>query len=89
MREAGLTVMPGSTEPVRSLDDARALADSLGYPVMLKAVEGGGGMGIRLLRTERQLVRDYAVAQAEAERAFGNPGVYLEVHRERPPWKCR
>jgi acetyl-CoA carboxylase biotin carboxylase subunit len=82
MREAGLTVMPGSTEPVRSLDDARALADSLGYPVMLKAVEGGGGMGIRLLRTERQLVRDYAVAQAEAERAFGNPGVYLEKYIE-------
>ncbi|HEX2513195.1 MAG TPA: acetyl-CoA carboxylase biotin carboxylase subunit [Chloroflexota bacterium] len=82
MREAGLLVMPGSTEPVRSLDDARALADSLGYPVMLKAVEGGGGMGIRLLRTERQLVRDYAVAQAEAERAFGNPGVYLEKYIE-------
>jgi acetyl-CoA carboxylase biotin carboxylase subunit len=78
MRDAGLTVMPGSSEPVRSIDDARALAESLGYPVMLKAVEGGGGMGIRLLRSEQELVKDYAVAQAEAERAFGNPGVYLE-----------
>jgi acetyl-CoA carboxylase biotin carboxylase subunit len=82
MREAGLNVMPGSSEPVRSLDDARALADSLGYPVMLKAVEGGGGMGIRLLRGESDLVKEYAVAQAEAERAFGNPGVYLEKYIE-------
>jgi acetyl-CoA carboxylase biotin carboxylase subunit len=82
MRDAGLTVMPGSSEPVRSLDDARAMADSLGYPVMLKAVEGGGGIGIRFLRTEQELVTEYAVAQAEAERAFGNPGVYLEKYIE-------
>ncbi|HEX2033781.1 MAG TPA: acetyl-CoA carboxylase biotin carboxylase subunit [Chloroflexota bacterium] len=82
MREAGLSVMPGSSEPMRSLDDARALAESLGYPVMLKAVEGGGGMGIRLLRSEQDLVDDYAVAQAEAERAFGHPGVYLEKYVE-------
>ncbi|MGH2354304.1 MAG: acetyl-CoA carboxylase biotin carboxylase subunit [Chloroflexota bacterium] len=78
MRDAGLSVMPGSSEPVRNLDDARALADTLGYPVMLKAVEGGGGMGIRFLRSEQDLVAAYAVAQTEAERAFGNPGVYLE-----------
>lgn len=82
MREAGLDVMPGSSEPVRSLDDARALAEALGYPVMLKAVEGGGGMGIRLLRAEPELAKEYAVAQMEAERAFGNPGVYLEKYIE-------
>ncbi len=80
MREAGLHVMPGSSEPVRSLDDARALAEDLQYPVMLKAVEGGGGMGIRLLRSEPELSKEYALAQMEAERAFGNPGVYLEKY---------
>jgi acetyl-CoA carboxylase biotin carboxylase subunit len=78
MRAAGLPLMPGSTEPTRSLDDARDLAQSLGYPVMLKAVAGGGGMGIRLLRTDADLIKEYAVAQAEAESAFTNPGIYLE-----------
>ncbi len=78
MSRAGLPVMPGSREPARSLDEARDLAQSLGYPVMLKAVAGGGGKGIRLLRSEEDLVRAYAVAQAEAEAAFGNAGVYLE-----------
>lgn len=78
MRQAGLTVLPGSTEPVRGLDDARDFARSLAYPVMLKAVAGGGGRGIRLLRTERELVAAFTVAQAEAESAFGNPNIYLE-----------
>ncbi|MGI8424931.1 MAG: acetyl-CoA carboxylase biotin carboxylase subunit [Chloroflexota bacterium] len=78
MRQAGLPVMPGSTEPARSLDDARDQAQALGYPVMLKAVAGGGGKGIRLLRTEQDLVTNYTLAQAEAESAFNNAAVYLE-----------
>ncbi|HXI16651.1 MAG TPA: acetyl-CoA carboxylase biotin carboxylase subunit [Chloroflexota bacterium] len=78
MRQAGLPVLPGSTEPVRSLDDARDLALELGYPVMLKAVAGGGGRGIRLLRSEQDLVAAYTVAQAEAESAFNNAAIYLE-----------
>ena len=78
MAQAGLPVMPGSREPVRNLDEARDLAQSLGYPVMLKAVAGGGGRGIRLLRSDQDLVGAYAVAQAEAEASFGNAGVYLE-----------
>jgi acetyl-CoA carboxylase biotin carboxylase subunit len=78
MRHAGLAVLPGSTEPARSLDDARDLAQALGYPVMLKAVAGGGGRGIRLLRGEHDLVKEYTVAQAEAESAFNNGAIYLE-----------
>jgi acetyl-CoA carboxylase, biotin carboxylase subunit len=78
MRQAGLPVLPGSTDPVRSLDEARELAASIGYPVMLKAVAGGGGMGIRLLRSELDLVREYTVAQAEAENAFQNAAIYIE-----------
>ena len=78
MRAAGLPVMPGSTEPARSLDDARDLAQEIGYPVMLKAVGGGGGRGIRVIRSDADLSKEYAVAQAEAASAFDNPGVYLE-----------
>lgn len=77
-RQAGLPVMPGSNEPVRSIDDAREQAQALGYPVMLKAVAGGGGMGIRLLRSEQDLVANYTLAQAEAESAFSNAAIYLE-----------
>lgn len=78
MRDAGLPVMPGSDAPVRSLDDAKALAESLGYPVMLKAVNGGGGKGIRKLQSSQELVAAFPVAQAEASSAFGNPDIYLE-----------
>jgi acetyl-CoA carboxylase biotin carboxylase subunit len=78
MEEAGLPVLPGSDEPARSVDDARELAQAIGYPVMLRAVAGGGGRGIRLLRSDADLTREYLTAQAEAENAFANPGVYIE-----------
>jgi acetyl-CoA carboxylase biotin carboxylase subunit len=78
MRAAGLPVLPGSIEPARSLDDARDLAQEIGYPVMLKAVGGGGGKGIRVIRSDQDLADAYPVAQAEAASAFDNPGVYLE-----------
>ena len=78
MRDAGLPVMPGSDAPVRSLDDAKELAGALGYPVMLKAVGGGGGKGIRRLQSALDLVAAFPVAQAEAASAFGNPDIYLE-----------
>lgn len=78
MREAGLSVLPGSPEPLRGLDEAREMADTIGYPVMLKAVGGGGGRGIRLLRSEQDLVKDFLVAQTEAQSAFTEPGLYLE-----------
>jgi acetyl-CoA carboxylase biotin carboxylase subunit len=78
MRDAGLPVLPGSAEPLRNLDEARDLAQALGYPVMLKAVGGGGGKGIRVVRSDQDLAAAYSVAQAEAQSAFDNPGVYLE-----------
>lgn len=78
MRDAGLPVMPGSDAPVRTLDDAKAQAEALGYPVMVKAVGGGGGKGIRKLQSVQDLVAAFPVAQAEASSAFGNPDIYLE-----------
>jgi len=78
VRQAGLSPIPGSTGNVRSLDEARALSRSLGYPVMLKATAGGGGKGIRPCRNETELEQYYPEARLEAEKAFGNPAVYLE-----------
>src|SRR5919199_6752598 len=78
MRAAGLPVLPGSVAPARSMDEARDLAQDIGYPVMLKAVGGGGGRGIRMIRSDQELAEKYAGAQAEAASAFDNPGVYLE-----------
>ncbi len=78
MRAAGLPVIPGSDGALRSLDDAYDLAREIGYPVLLKAVAGGGGRGMRLVHDEAELARGYPTARAEAEAAFGQGDLYLE-----------
>jgi acetyl-CoA carboxylase biotin carboxylase subunit len=75
---AGLPVIPGSTEPLTTLDSARRIARELGYPVVLKAAAGGGGRGIRRVPGERVLSEEFSIAQAEARAAFGDATVYLE-----------
>jgi acetyl-CoA carboxylase biotin carboxylase subunit len=82
--EAGVAVVPGTTDPLTSLDEARQVAARFGYPVMLKASAGGGGKGMRLVRTEEELRSSFETAQSEAAAAFGNPEVYLEKAIERP-----
>jgi len=74
---AGVPVVPG-TDEAASIDDARAAAEEAGYPVLLKAVAGGGGKGMRLVESPDELEGDYQTAAAEAEAAFGDPGLYLE-----------
>ncbi len=81
---AGVPVLPGSLDPVRSRAEALELAAEIGYPVMLKAAAGGGGRGMRLARDERELRRAFDTARNEAEKAFGDPSVYLEKYLERP-----
>ncbi|MDT4898070.1 MAG: acetyl-CoA carboxylase, biotin carboxylase subunit [Acidobacteriota bacterium] len=81
---AGVPVVPGTTEPLASLDEAHRLAAGFGYPVMLKASAGGGGKGMRLVATEEELRSAFEAAQSEAAAAFGNPEVYLEKAIERP-----
>ncbi len=78
MRQAGLPVIPGTDEPVLTLDAARAAAAEVGYPVMLKAAAGGGGRGMRVVRDDGELARHFAPAQMEAQSAFGNPALYVE-----------
>jgi acetyl-CoA carboxylase biotin carboxylase subunit len=82
--DAGVPVVPGTTETLKNYDQARATALQLGYPVMLKAAAGGGGKGMRQVATESELLAAFETAQAEAASAFGAPEVYLEKVVERP-----
>jgi len=82
--EAGVPVVPGTTEPLRSYDDARETAAGMGYPVMLKASAGGGGKGMRLVADESELRSALETAQSEARTSFGDDAVYIEKAVERP-----
>jgi acetyl-CoA carboxylase, biotin carboxylase subunit len=77
MDAAGVPVVPG-TLAATSLDESRAAADDAGYPVLLKAVAGGGGKGMRLVREPDELEAAFQTAAAEAQAAFGEPGLYVE-----------
>jgi acetyl-CoA carboxylase biotin carboxylase subunit len=81
---AGAPVVPGTTEPLQSADEAREVASRFGYPVMLKAAAGGGGKGMRLVATEEEIQSAFETAQSEAQSAFGDSSVYLEKAVERP-----
>ncbi len=82
--KAGAPVVPGTTEPLRSAEEARAAAAQFGYPVMLKAAAGGGGKGMRLVAAEGEIASAFETAQSEALAAFGDSSVYLEKAVERP-----
>ncbi|MHB0868213.1 MAG: acetyl-CoA carboxylase biotin carboxylase subunit [Chloroflexota bacterium] len=79
MRTAGLPVLPGVDRPVYTLDAAIGVAAEIGFPVMVKACAGGGGRGLRPAFEEADLARSFQIAQAEAQSAFGNGGLYLEA----------
>ena len=79
IRNTGLRVIPG-TKAVFSIEDARKAAQHIGYPLMLKACAGGGGRGIRLIRTAEDLEESYLQATKEALSAFGDGSVYLEKY---------
>ncbi|MBU0904576.1 MAG: acetyl-CoA carboxylase biotin carboxylase subunit [Firmicutes bacterium] len=78
MRKAGVPVVPGSTGIVADDQEGLAIAREIGFPVIIKATAGGGGKGIRVARTEEELVKGIQITQKEAAAAFGNPGVYIE-----------
>ena len=84
MIRAGVPTVPGSEGLLMSDQEAHAIAQRIGLPVMIKATAGGGGRGMRLVREEGDLTKLFFAAQGEAEAAFGNPGVYLEKFVERP-----
>ena len=81
---AGVPVLPGSEEPLASADAARKLAAEVGYPVILKAAAGGGGRGMRIVREESQIEKNFKTASEEASLAFGDGSMYLEKYLEQP-----
>ncbi|MEO1003121.1 MAG: acetyl-CoA carboxylase biotin carboxylase subunit [Cyanobacteria bacterium J06638_7] len=84
MQQVGVPTIPGSEGLLASVEDARELAEQMGYPVMIKATAGGGGRGMRLVPQPSQLESLFKAAQGEAEAAFGNPGLYMEKFIDRP-----
>jgi len=83
-KAAGVPVVPGTLEPVASLERIAAEAERIGYPVMLKAAAGGGGKGLRLVASQDALAPALERARSEAKGAFGDDSVYLEKAIERP-----
>ena len=82
--QAGLPVVPGTDHHLESLEETQRVAEGIGYPVMLKASAGGGGKGLRLVRSAAELESAYHTARSEAQNAFGDPAVYLEKYLDRP-----
>ncbi len=84
VRKAGVPIVPGSDGPVESEGEAVKAARKIGYPVIIKAVAGGGGRGMRIAHNDVSFAKEYHVARNEAEKAFGNGAVYIEKYIEKP-----
>lgn len=84
MQAAGVPIVPGATAAITDLKAARELADTLGFPLLVKAAAGGGGRGMRVVRSPGELRGALELASSEAQKAFGDPSVYLEKYIERP-----
>ena len=78
MIRAGIPVVPGSDHSLENVEEARQLASGIGYPVMLKATNGGGGRGIRRCDSEVELLKNYDRVVSEAGKAFGKPDIFIE-----------
>ncbi|SBW24589.1 acetyl-CoA carboxylase biotin carboxylase subunit [Protofrankia symbiont of Coriaria ruscifolia] len=83
MRQAGLPLLTGSADVARSIADARDIADAIGYPVIIKAVAGGGGRGMTVVRSAAQLAAAFTDTRAAARAVFGDDRIYVERFLER------
>lgn len=84
MASLGVPLVPGSDGEVVDLDEARRVADDIGYPVLIKAAAGGGGRGMKVAFAADELEEAWQVARTEARTAFGNDAVYIEKYLDRP-----
>lgn len=82
--KAGIPVIPGTPEPIQTLQEAMFFAKEHGYPIIIKAASGGGGRGMRIVRNPDELQEALDRARSEAKSAFGNTAVYIEKYLERP-----
>ena len=83
-RRAGVPILPGSRDPLESVEEAVKLAAAVGYPVILKAAAGGGGRGMRIVERADQIEAQFVAAREEAAKAFGDGSVYLEKYLTAP-----
>jgi acetyl-CoA carboxylase, biotin carboxylase subunit len=83
-RRSGVPTVPGTNDPIEKPQEAQSLAQSMGYPVLLKAVAGGGGKGMRLVAGDAEFASAWRNAASEAMNAFGDARLYLEKYLERP-----
>ncbi len=84
MKDAGIPILPGSDGDVNTVSEALSIADSIGYPVIIKAVSGGGGRGMKVVRTKQDMIEAFDMARKEAEAAFDDGSVYIEKFLENP-----
>jgi acetyl-CoA carboxylase biotin carboxylase subunit len=84
MKQRGVPVVPGTDGPISSDEEAKAAADAIGYPVLIKAVSGGGGRGMKVALSESELFDGLRMARREAEAGFGDDRVYLEKYLQKP-----
>jgi acetyl-CoA/propionyl-CoA carboxylase, biotin carboxylase, biotin carboxyl carrier protein len=84
MQAAGVPIIPGTTEPVASADEVRSLGDEIGWPIAIKASAGGGGKGLKVVRSRDEVDRAFESAQREGEAYFSDPAVYVERYLEDP-----
>src|SRR5262245_3827822 len=84
MQEAGLPLLPGTVDPVNTVDEAREIADSIGYPVIIKAVAGGGGRGMSVVYSREELPNLYKTTRSTAQAVFKDSAVYIERYLEAP-----
>lgn len=84
MVRAGVSVIPGTKEPIFTAEAGRKFADEIGYPVMIKAALGGGGKGMRVVQNSTDFEKNFQNAQREAENGFGDNSMYIEKYIEHP-----
>jgi acetyl-CoA carboxylase biotin carboxylase subunit len=83
-KSVGLPVIPGSEKNIETLHEAKSIAEEIGYPIMIKSTNGGGGRGIKIVKNQNELKKNLKLAKTEAEQSFGNGDVYIEKYIDNP-----
>ena len=87
-KRAGVPTIPGIDSPLSSIEEAIKIANEFGYPVIIKASAGGGGRGMRVVRSDKEMSDAYKSAKMEAKKAFGNDDMFIEKYLENPKILC-